>query len=135
MENSKEQKILCVVIDNKLNFKSHIIELCKKTSQKNTASPILSSYLNNSAKKLILNLVIKSQFSCCPLVWIFCSGTSKNMINKVHERSLGIILNDYSSDFNIIQENNNVTCKNIQALLIELFKMKNEMPLQKWSIF
>ena len=34
MENSKEQKILGVTIDNKLNFKSHINEFCKKASQK-----------------------------------------------------------------------------------------------------
>ena len=34
MENSKEQKILGVIIDNKLNFKSHISEMCKKPSQK-----------------------------------------------------------------------------------------------------
>ena len=34
MENSKEQKILSVIIDNKLNFKSHVSELCKKASQK-----------------------------------------------------------------------------------------------------
>ena len=34
MENSKEQKILGVIIDNKLNFKSHISELCKKLLRK-----------------------------------------------------------------------------------------------------
>ena len=32
MENSKEQKTLGVIIDNKLNFKSHISDLCKKIS-------------------------------------------------------------------------------------------------------
>ena len=31
---SKEQKIIGVIIDNKLNFKSHISEMCKKPSQK-----------------------------------------------------------------------------------------------------
>ena len=59
---------------------------------------------------------------------MFCSRTSNNMINKLHERSLRIILNDYSSDFNILLENNNDICnhhRNIQALLIEVFKMKN----------
>ena len=34
MENSKEQKILNVAIDNQLNFKSHVSELCRKFSQK-----------------------------------------------------------------------------------------------------
>ena len=95
MENSKEQKIVGVTIENKLNFKSYISELCKKASQKIAALSRLSSYLNNSEKRLISNSIIKSQFSYCPLVWMFCSRTSKSMINKVHERSLRIILNDF----------------------------------------
>ena len=61
---------------------------------------------------------------------MFFSRTSNNMINKLHERSLRIILNDYSSDFNILLENNNDICnhhRNIQALLTEVLKMKNEL--------
>ena len=52
------------------------------------------------------------------------------MINKLHERSLRIIPNDYSRNFNILLENNNDISnhhRNIQALLIEVFKMKNEL--------
>ena len=50
------------------------------------------------------------------------------MINKLRERSLRIILNDCSSNFIILLENNNDICnhhRNIQAVLIEVFKMKN----------
>ena len=45
MANSKEQKILGVIIDSKLNFKSHISEICKKASQNVAALSRLSSYL------------------------------------------------------------------------------------------
>ena len=48
MENSNEQKILGLIIDNKLNFKSRINQLRKKASQKIGALCRLSSYLNNS---------------------------------------------------------------------------------------
>ena len=54
----------------------------------------------------------------------------ENMINELHERSLRVILNGYSSDFNILLKNNNVICnhhRNMKALLIEVFKMKNEL--------
>ena len=128
MENSKEQKIVGVTIENKLNFKSYISELCKKASQKIAALSRLFSYLNNSEKRLISNLIIKSEFRYCPLVWMFCSRTLKSMINKLHERLLRIILNDYSSDFNMLLENNNDIYnhyRNIQVLLIQVFKMKN----------
>ena len=94
LENGKKQKILGVIIDNELNFKSHMSEFCKNVYQKIAALSRLSSYLHNSEKKLIFNSIIKSQFSYCSLVWMFCSRTSNNMINKLHERSLRIILND-----------------------------------------
>ena len=52
--------------------------------------------------------------------------------------SLRIKLNDYSSNLNILLENNNDVSnhhKNIQALLIEVFKMKNRLsPLIMESI-
>ena len=84
MKNNKEQKILGVTIYNRLTFKSHIKDLCKKASQKIVALSRLSNHLNDSQKRLILNYRVKSQFSYCPLVWMFCSRTSNNMINKVH---------------------------------------------------
>ena len=124
--------ILGLIID-KLNFKSHISELCKKSSQKIGALCRLSSYLNHyKKKKTTFNSIIKSQFNYCPLVWMFCSWTSNNMINKLHNRSFRIVLNDYSSDFNKLLEKINDICnhhRNIQTMLTEGFKMKNE----KWT--
>ena len=73
MKNSKEEKILGAIIDNELRFKSHVKSLCKKASPKIWALSRLINYLNDSKKKIIFNALIKSQFSCCPLVWIFCS--------------------------------------------------------------
>ena len=72
-------------------------------------------------------MTIKSQFNYCSVVWMFCSRTSNKTINKLYERSLK---NDYSSDFNVLLENNNDICnhhRNIQALLTEVFKVKNEL--------
>ena len=129
MKNSKEQKIIRVTIDNKLTFKSHVKNLCKKASQKIGALSRLSNHLNNSQKRLILNSIVKSQFSYCPLVSMFCSRTSNNMINKVHKRALRVLLNDHESDFEKLLHINNDVCnhhRNIQALLIEIFKIKED---------
>ena len=127
--NSKEQNILGVIIDNKLKSNKWI---CKKASQKLAALYRLSSYLHNSEKKIIFNSITKSQFSYC-LVWMFCSKTSSNMINKLHERSLRIMLNHNSSDFNILLEKNDGICNhhgNLQAWLIEVLKMKMNSSFQ-----
>ena len=120
MKNSKEHKILGVTIDNKLTFKSHIKNLCKKAAQKIGALSRLSNHLSDSQKRLILNSIVKSQFS-------YCSRSSNNIINKVHERALRVLLNDHEGDFEKLLYINNDVCnhhRNIQTLLIEIFKVK-----------
>ena len=82
LKSSKEEKILGVIIDNKLRFKSHVKNLCKKTSQKVWALSRLINYLNDSKKTMIFNALINSQFSYYLLVWMFCSRQTNKMINK-----------------------------------------------------
>ena len=126
-KNSKEQKILGVTIHNKLNCKSHIKALCKKVSQKIGALLRLPNYLNDSEKKLVFNSVVKSYFNYCPLVWMFCSRTSNNMINKEPAQALRVVLNDYASGFKTLLQRNSDVCnhqRNIKILLIEILKTK-----------
>ena len=51
IKNSSKEKILGITIDNKLKFKSHVKNLCKKASQKIWALSRLTNYLNDSEKK------------------------------------------------------------------------------------
>ena len=50
IENSSEGKILGIIIDNKLNFKSHEKKICKRVSQKIWALPRLTNCFNNPEK-------------------------------------------------------------------------------------
>ena len=43
--------------------------------------------------------MIISQFNYCPLVWMFCSRQSHNLINKVHKRGLRVTYKDESKNF------------------------------------
>ena len=60
---------------------------------------------------------------------MFCSKTSNNIINKIHERILRFILNDHISDFDTLLQNNNGTCnhRNIQTLMVEIYKIDNNL--------
>ena len=51
-------------------------------------------------RNLLVNSFIKSHFNYCPLLWMFCRRTSINQINKLHERALRLILNNYNANFN-----------------------------------
>ena len=70
------------------------------------------------------------QLGLCPLVWMFCSRQTNNMINELHKRALRLVLNDHVSDFEVLlRKSNDISChhRNIQMLMIELYKIKNEL--------
>ena len=76
--SSNEEKLSGIFLDSKQNFESHIVSLCRKAGQKISALAMLKNYLTSDQGNLLLNSVIKSQFTYCPLIWMF---TSPNLSN------------------------------------------------------
>ena len=71
---------------------------------------------------------IASKFGYCPLVWMFHSRKLNSRVNKLHERALKILYQDYVSSFTeLLVKDNSTTIhkRNIQLLATELFKVKN----------
>ena len=80
---------------------------------------------------MIFNALIKLQVNNYPLVWMFCSRQTNNMINNIHERAMRIVLNDHISDFETMIRNIvNITShhRNIQTVMTEIFKTKYDLP-------
>ena len=126
LPNSCEEKILGVIIDNELKFDPHLRSMCEKAAQKFGVLNIMPSLLDPEKKKLVFNAVIKSHFNCCPLIWMFSSQRSNNLINRIHEKSLRTVSNDTSSTFQeLLKRNRSVSIhdKNIQILTTEVFKV------------
>ena len=114
-----------ITIGNKVNFDSHIRNMCKKSGQKLNALSRISTFLNKDQKRIIFNAMIKSQFIYCPLIWIFYSRQSNNLINKAHERSLSLITNDENSSFEtLLQSNKDITVhqRKLQTKMTEIYK-------------
>ena len=125
---SQEEKLLGVTIDNKLKFQTHLSNICKKTGAKVTALMRLAKIMPFKKKRLLMNAFIESQFSYCPLLWMFCSRSMNNKINRIHERALRLVYLDYVSSFeDLLKKDNSVTIhqRNIQFLAIEMFKALN----------
>ena len=130
--SSNEEKLLGIFLDSKLNFESHIGSgsLCRKAGQKISALARLKNYLTSDQRNLLLNSVIKSQFTYCPLIWMFTSRYLNNALNNIHERALRLIYNDHEKSFNsILTENNLKTIhqKNLEFLAIEIYKFQNDL--------
>ena len=96
---SQSEKLLGMTVDKKLNFNLHLKNLCKKVNQKISALARLVRILPFHKRHLILKTFIESQFSYCPLVWMFCSRTMNRKINHIHERALRLVYQDYTSSF------------------------------------
>ena len=93
---SVEEKLLGVTIDKNLNFNSHLSILCKKDGQKFTALARIAKLLPFHKRRILLKSFIESQFSHCPLVWMFCSRQMNRKINRIHERALRLVYDDYT---------------------------------------
>ena len=61
---------------------------------------------------------------------MFCSRTLNNMIDRMHERALGIVYNDSNSSFDeLLQKDNSVSIhtRNLQVLCIEIYKVRHQL--------
>ena len=89
---SKEEKLLGVIIDNKLPFKSHVTALCKKANQKLHALSRISSYVDKEKLRQIMKAFSLSQFNYCPLIWMFSDRQMNNRINRTHEKACALYI-------------------------------------------
>ena len=85
-------------------------------------------YFDKKQINLLYNSFFKGQLSSCPLIWTFFSKRSSNLINKLQERALRVVYNDYNSSFSELLEianGNTIHIKNIHILMAEIYKFLN----------
>ena len=84
IQNVSTEKTLGTTIDNKLTFKNHFENICKKANQKLNVLARITKFTSPCQRIFF----IKSQFSYCPLIWMFTSKGLNKKINRIHEKSL-----------------------------------------------
>ena len=135
----KSVKLLGIKIDNKLTFNEHISGICKKVSHKIHTLARVAHFMNQNKLRLLMQAFIKSQFSYCPLIWMFHSRTLNNKINRLHERALRVVYKDELLSFSELLDKDNsfsIHDKNLQMLAIEMYKVKHNLsPSFMQSIF
>ena len=103
IKNSEYEKLLGIKVDTKLNFNEHLNNIISKASHKVNAFSRVARYMSLSKKKI---LIFNSQFSYCPLIWMFHSRIMNNKINRLHERCMPLIYEDKTSYFGELLEQN-----------------------------
>ena len=111
---------------------SYNYENCEFLLKDMLNSSMIIYIYNLSKRRIIMNSFFNSQSSYCPLVWMFHSRSINSIINRLHERVLSIVYNDFKSSFkNLLEKNGTVSIhiKNLQKLATETFKT-----LKKFSV-
>ena len=124
---SSEQKVklLGLNLESRFNFDYHVNALLNKANKKYHALARVCNYINTNKRR------VTSQFSYCPLVWMFHSRTMNNRINTLHEKALRLVYtNKPNLSFDdLLKEDKSVKIhqKNLQILATEIYKVKNDL--------
>ena len=80
--------------------------------------------------KSLSEAYIMSTFMYCPEIWMYCSKTANNPINKIHKPSLRVIYEMEDANFEdlLIKDSSwTIHENNIHTLLIEIYKSLNHI--------
>ena len=127
---SSEEKLLGIILDKTLSFKSQVASLYKRAKQKLHALSGIAKYMDTVKLKQVMKAFISSQFNYCPLLWMLCERRFNDKINHLHEMALRIAYKDDNSDFTTLLEKDNVVkihIKNLQLLMTEIYKTHNNL--------
>ena len=111
-----EVKLLGVTIDFKLNFNTHIANICKKAAYQLNVLKRIGQHLNKLAKMTIYHSFIMSNLSYWPLIWHFCSERNTNKIEKLQERALRFIYDDNTSSYDTLLEQSKLPSLKIRRM-------------------
>ena len=87
--------------------------------------------MDTKRQRVLIYASIISQFSYCPLVWMFHSRVLKNQINKIQEKSLGLVYKNetFFSFDDLLRGDKSVGIyqKNLHVIVMEIYKTKNDL--------
>ena len=123
-------KLLGIEIDNKLNFEKHISNICKKASNQLNGICRLQTFMGHKEKEVMINTFAHSNFNYGCLIWHCSSKKSQNKVEKIHERSLKFLSNDYLSSYaELLEKSTSVSMetKRLRTMVYEIFKTLNNL--------
>ena len=101
---SKCVKLLGMLLDNSLNFSTHIKSLSSKCAKQTNVMARLSKYLNTESKMRIMNAFLLSNLNYCSTIYHHCGMTDSKKIEQIQKRFLRYVLNDFDSPYKVLLE-------------------------------
>ena len=132
IHTQKEVMLVGVTLDNKLSLAPHISTICKRAANQLNSIKRLNKHFDAETKKHFVRTYVLSHFNYCPLVWHFCGNGSIHKMEKIQERALRFVFNDYTSEYkDMLQRNGESTLylKRVRIMAQEVYKaINNQSP-------
>ncbi|KAL9966690.1 hypothetical protein ACROYT_G024802 [Oculina patagonica] len=124
-----EVELLGVVIDDALNFSTHVSKIIKKAGKQLDVICRLRNVLSSSSKLCLYNSFVMSYFTYCSSIWHNCLKSDSDKLEKLHERALRYIYKGRSSSSASLCSRIGYTLseRRIQDTLIIIFKCLNNL--------
>ena len=132
-------ELLGITLNKNINFKRHIQNICHKAINKSKALLLIRKFLNLEQPQVLAEAYISSNFRYCPLIWMFCSKMSDNLIVKTHYRTLRAIYDTQTRSYEELLHlsgKKKIHTQNLQILMVEVYKCLNNIsPPFTWDYF
>ena len=118
-------QIFGMEINKKLNFSSHLSNVCKKLNNQLCVMLRFRKLIPRGTLLKLYKAYILPHFHYCSSVWHFCGARDAEKLEALNKRILRFILGDYSSPYSSLLEKINSTSlanKRVQNFLILLYK-------------
>ena len=105
-----------------------ITSLYKTSNQKLNGLFRVSANMNSDKCNLLINSVIKSHFSYCPLIWMLFNRKSLQKFNKIQERYLRLMTNNYQLSYEDLLDLTNEISPHqrcLNSLMTKVYKCLN----------
>ena len=127
-------KLHGIETDNTLSFNKHISSLCKKASNQLNVIGRTQKFMGFEEKEVLLNSFVLILIT--PFLWHF---RFSKLWKKIQERTLRILYNDFTSDYNQLLNKfgkASMEIKRLRNLALEIVKtLKNLNPEYRKEIF
>ena len=127
---SENIKILGVYLDKDLSFTKHVSNLCKTTAKQVNILGRLTGQLSYESKLKILHSFVLSNFNYCSLVYHESGSRNDCKLEKIQERALRSVFNDFQSSYSELlkQANMNSLFSNrSKKLLDHVYKVIHDL--------
>ena len=104
--------------------------ICQPAANQLSALLRLNNVLCSKGKRVLINSYFMSNFSYCPLVWMFSYASSLKKIENLQKRALRFLYNNYQLSYEELLDKANSSTMNVKIfrfLWVEIYKTINNL--------